>query len=222
MTLAIYPDKTLLRGLGFSQKWTPNFFNMPSAVSADGSEVDLGLAQYPLHNFELTYNFLRDTGAGSQGWPAPAGLEFKTLMGFWLQQGGTLGRFLYRNPDDCQVAAQQIGTGDGTTTVFTIVRSFGAGGFGASEPVGQIDTTQPIVVRLGNIVQTSGYTLDTSSPVAQTITFSSAPGAGVAIYMDFSFFYYCKFADNAADFEKFQRRLWMLQKVTLKSCRPGT
>lgn len=221
MTLPVYPDRSILKGLGFSQKWTPEFFNLKTAVSASGAETDLALAQYPLHGFELTYNFLRDGGVG--GWAAPAGLEFRTLMGFWLQLGGSVGRFLYRNPDDNQVAAQLIGTGDGATTGFTVVRSFGANGFGATEPVGQVDTTQPVTVRLGNTVQAASlYTLNTAAPAAQLLTFATAPGAGVSIYMDFAFFYYCKFGANSAGFEKFQHRLWKLQKIDLKSCRPGS
>jgi hypothetical protein len=222
MTLAIYPDRTILKGLGFTQKWTPEFITMPSAVTASGAEVDIALAQYPLHTFELTYNFLRD-GIGTWGWPAPDGLEFKALMGFWLQTGGPVGRFLYRNPDDCTVAAQLVGTGDGTTTTFgPIVRTLGAQGYGASEPVGMIDTSQPVIVRLGNNVQASSlYTLNTANPVNQTITFTSAPGASVPVYMDFAFTYYCKFSDTSATFEKFMSRLWMLQKVSLRSCRAG-
>jgi hypothetical protein len=88
--------------------------------------------------------------------------------------------------------------------------------------VGQIDTTQPVTVRLGNAVQTSSiYALNTSAPLAQTIAFTTAPPSGTPIYMDFNYFYYCKFADNAASFEKFAQRLWMLQKVSIKSCRAG-
>jgi len=219
MTLPIYPDKSIVKGLGFSSKWSPEFFNMPTETTATGADIDLSLAQYPIHNFELTYSFLR-------GWreAGTAALEFKTMMGFWLMLGGSVGRFLYKNPDDNFVAAQLIGVGDGATTTFgPIVRNFGANGYSASEPVGQIDTTQPITVRIGNLVHgPSLYTLDTTSPLNQTITFPSAPLSGNAIYMDFSYFYYCKFADNANTFEKFMNRLWMLQKVTIKSCRPGT
>jgi len=218
MTLPIYPDKTLLKGLGFSAAWSPEFLNMATETTASGADIDVALAQYPIHNFELTYNFLR-----SWRGPANQSLEFKTLMGFWLQLGGAVGRFLFRNVDDCFVAAQQIGTGDGATTTFgPIARSFGANGFFASEPVGQIDTTQPITVRLGNTIQASSlYSLDTSAPLEQTIAFASAPPGGTPIYMDFSYFYYCKFADNANSFEKFANRLWMLQKVSIKSCRAG-
>jgi hypothetical protein len=218
MTLPIYPDGSLLRGLGFSTKWSPAFFNLKTETTAVGADIDLALAQYPLHTFELTYNFLR-------GWPAPANqsLEFKTLMGFWLMLGGTVGRFLFKNVDDCGAAAQAIGTGDGATTTFgPIVRTFGANGFFGSEPVGQVDTNQQVTVRLGNVVQaSSSYTLNTASPLAQTITFTAPPPAGAPITMDFGFFYYCKFADNTNTFEKFADRLWLLQKVSIKSCRPG-
>ena len=217
--LPIYPDKTLLKGLGFSTKWSPAFFNLATETTATGADIDLALAQYPLHSFELTYNFLRSWRA-----PANVSLEFKTLMGFWLMLGGTAGRFLFKNPDDCFVAAQLIGMGDGATTTFgPIARTFGANGYFASEPVGQIDTTQSVIVRLGNIVQpASTYTLATSAPLNQTITFASAPASGTSIYMDFAFFYYCKFAENANTFEKFADRLWSLQKISIKSCRPGT
>jgi hypothetical protein len=218
MTLPIYPDRSVLKGLGFSTKWSPQFFNLKTETTATGADIDLALAQYPLHAFELTYNFLR-------AWRAPANqsLEFKTLMGFWLMLGGTAGRFLFKNVDDCAVAAQTIGTGDGATTSFgPIVRTFGGNGFFASEPVGQIDTGGPVTVRLGNIVQpATAYTLSTATPLSQTITFAAPPASGVPVTMDFGFFYYCKFADNANTFEKFADRLWLLQKVAIKSCRPG-
>jgi hypothetical protein len=216
--LPIYPDGSVLPGLGFNVKWAPEFFNIPTGTTATGADIDLALAQYPLHNFELTYEFLRDRWFWST-----ASLEFKTMMGFFLMLGGSVGRFLYKNPDDCFVAAQQIGTGDGATTTFgPIQRSFGANGYSASEPVGQIDTTQPITVRLGNAAQPSSlWTLNTASPLNQTITFATAPAASVPIYMDFAYFYYCKFPDNSNTFEKFMDRLWLLQKVSIRSCRPG-
>jgi hypothetical protein len=218
MTLPVYPDSSVLKGLGYSAKWSPEFFNAATETTATGADIDLALAQYPLHNFELTYNFLRS-------WRGPGNtpLEFKTLMGFWLMLGGTQGRFLFRNTDDCFVAAQQVGTGDGVTTVFgPIARTFGANGYAASEPVGVIDTTQPVIVRVGGNTQASGYMLSTATPLDQTITFAAAPAAGLPITMDFAYFYYCKFAGNANTFEKFADRLWLLQKVSIKSCRPGT
>lgn len=224
MTLPIFPDRSLLRGLAFSQKWSPKFFNA-TATTATGADIDVGLAQYPLHDFELTYEFLRD-GIGWAAWPpnARATLEFRTMMGFFLSIAGTLGRFLYQNVDDYSVTQNEIGVGDGTTTVFTLTRAFGANGYTASEPVGQVDTTQPFNVYLAGSatpLNASAYTLSTANPCANTVTFATAPALGQSVRVDMSYFYYCKLAQNAATFEKFMDRLWSLNKVTLHSCRPG-
>ena len=65
------------------------------------------------------------------------------------------------------------------------------------------------------------YAVNTTYPCANTITFSSPPGAGQAIAVDMDYLYYCKLASNAATFEKFMNRLWCLGKVVLHGCRPG-
>lgn len=220
MTLPVYPGANLLKGLAYTSKWSPNFFNQ-TATSATGADIDVAIAQYPLHDFELTYSFLRD-GLGWQG--ALSGLEFRTMMGFHLALGGSRGRFLYRNPDDHQVFRNQIAVGDGTTTSFLITRSFGANGYSSAEPVGQVNTTAGVNVYLGTSatpVCPSLYAIDTTSPVANMITFQTAPTAGQAISIDMEYFYYCKLADNSNTFEKFMSRVWNVSKVRLHGCRAG-
>jgi len=222
MTLPVYPGRDLLPGLAFSSKWSPSFVNMPTATTASGADIDIGLAQYPLHDFELTYEFLRH-GPVPGGSPL-AQLEFRTLMGFHLMLSGTLGRFLYRNPDDDQVFRDLIGVGDGATTVFTLTRGFGANGYFGREPVGQVNTDAGVNVYLGTSatpVAPSGYAISTATPCANTITFGTAPGSGVPISIDMKYYYYCKLADNSNTFEKFMDRLFKLQKVALHSCRSG-
>ena len=219
-TLPVYPDATFLRGLAYSQKWTPTFFNA-TATTATGADIDVGLAQYPLHDFELTYEFLR---SGSRGLPyVRETMEFQTMMGFHLAIAGTLGRFLYKNPDDTAVFQQPIGVGDGVTTAFTLARTFGANGYFGTEPVGQVDANQPFNVYLGGsgTPLAGGYTLSTAAPCANTVTFATAPPLGQQISVDMAYFYYCKLSANSNTFEKFMDRLWQLQKVTLHSCRTG-
>jgi Conserved hypothetical protein 2217 (DUF2460) len=223
MTLPVYPSGDILRGLAFSQKWSPSFFNLPTATTATGADIDLGVAQHPLHDFELTYAVLRD-GLFWSGRGAAATLEFRTMMGFHLQLGGTLGRFLFKNIDDCQVWRNQIGVGDGETTTFTLTRAFGAQGYFGTEPVGQVNLGEAFNVYLGGAaapVIPTLYTVSTANPVANTITFASAPPIGSVIAVDMSYYYYCKLSHNSNTFEKFMHRLWMLSKVTLHSCRPG-
>jgi hypothetical protein len=87
MPLPVYPGTHLLPGLTYSSKWTPTYFNQ-SATAASGAEVDVGIALHPIHQFELTYAFLRD----GVGWGnALSALEFRTLMGFHQMMGGSRG-----------------------------------------------------------------------------------------------------------------------------------
>ena len=223
MTLPIYPDKSLLPGLTYDSSWSPVFYNLPTATTATGADIDMELAQDPLHDFELTYRFLRD--GIHAGFFNGQGLEFKTMMGFLLEIGGTRGRFLYKNPDDWRVYQNSIGSGDGSTTVFTLTRHFGANGYGASEPVGQVDLTEPFNVYLGGAstpVDPSLYTVSTANPVANTVTFLTAPGSGQNIAVDMAYFYYCKLASNSNTIKKFMNGLWAMDKVSLHSCRAGT
>lgn len=221
MSLPIYPGRDLVPGLSYGQEWEPNFYNLPTATTGTGADIDLAVAQYPLHDFDLEYEFIRH----GLGWPGTnRGLEFPTMMGFFLQIGGTAGRFLYKNIDDCKVSRNKIGVGDGSTTVFTLTRTFGANGYFGTEPVGRVNQGALFDVYLNGSaspVLPSAYTVDTTTPCANTVTFTTAPPNGQKIEVDMSYYYYCKFKDNSNSFKKFMNKLWSMDKVSLHSCRPG-
>lgn len=215
----IYPT---LPGLGYNVKWSPVFFNMPTETADSGADIDLALASTPLHDFELVYDFLRDrslpnflTGGRNN--------EFRTLFAFFLQLQGTVGRFFFKNPDDHRVTQQAIGTTDGVNSVFgPLVRTFADGPYSATEPVGGVDTTKPFNVYLNGVLQDPvTYSVLTGTPLNQQIKFASTPTAGQSIAVDMSYYYYCKFKESTYTFEKFLDRLWLIQKVTLHSCRQG-
>ena len=113
----VYPT---LPGLSYSVLWKPKFFNMPTQTTSTGADLDLGLAAAPLHDFELTYELLRDTFATGTS-------EFRTMLGFFGAMSGNLGRFLFKNPDDNFVAQQFIATTDGTNHLWTLSRTYGVG-----------------------------------------------------------------------------------------------
>jgi hypothetical protein len=236
MTLQIYPASSALQltsglgappgflALGYKVKWTPVFFNQ-SAKTLTGASIDIALAQYPLHSFELTYPFLRDYDPQQLN---VFNTEFRVLMGFWLQIGGSVGRFGFRNPDDYLVTGQTITNSyDGTTTSFTIVRTLGSSPlpvYGLTEPIGILDTPNFSTKVFFNGVQqtiTTNYTLDTSVPGRQLLNLVTLPSAGTAITMNFGFLYYCKFVDDSLDFEKFANPIWSAPTVKIQSCRPG-
>jgi hypothetical protein len=204
-----------LQGIGYSVFWKPKFFNLPTQTASSGADIDLGLSQAPLHDFELTYDFLRDSFQSGT-------LEFKTMLGFFLAVSGNLGRFLFRNPDDNTVKSQAIGTTDGSTRLWTLVRTFGVGEYSGTEPIGYVDETQPFNLYLNGVLQDpSTYTVLTTQGANQQVQFAGVPSAGKAITVDMSYFYYCKLADDNLSFEKFMSQLWLLKKIVLHSCRAG-
>lgn len=209
--LPIYPT---LKGLGFNVKWKPQFFNMPTQTTASGADIDLGLASTPLHDFVLTYDVLPDRLGD---------LDFKTLMGFFLMMRGTLGRFLFLNPDDHCSRNEAIATTDGVNSLFgPLQRTYGANGYTSTEPVGYVDTTRPFNLYANGVLQDpSSYTLVQTTPCDVQVKFSTTPSAGLALTCDLSYFYYCKFPDNANTFEKFMHQLWLLSQINIHSCRPG-
>lgn len=204
-----------LAGLGFNVKWTPTFFNQ-SQKTLTGASIDIGLASSPLHTFEFTYNFLRSD---------PTNYELQNLTGFYQLMGGQLGRFLYDNPDDDSVVGQEIGIGDGSTLSFLLTRTLGGAVWGdnALEPVGYFNFDAGQTVKIGGTTfAPSNYTINATTPGNQLLTFTTVtPGVGQSITIDYSYFYYCKFAEDVLTFEKFDGLRWMITKVAIQNCRAG-
>ena len=125
------PASSALPGLSFSVHKIPVFStNKKEAVS--GTEVRTSYSQYPRWRFELEYEFLEDrTGAES---------SLKTILGFFLQRGGSFDTWLFKDPDDYIANLSTCATTDGVTTQFPLCRDLG----GFLEKVGQVDTANDI------------------------------------------------------------------------------
>ena len=199
-----------LPGLAWSVTKTPTFqTRIQRAVS--GRELRALDYPYPLWQFALVYDFLRDNSAAGYD-------ELRTMLGFFMLCQGAFGTFLFKDPSDCQVTGQQIGFGDADTTVFQLQRAMGTTlpGGGFFEPI-----VAPNVVRaiyLNGITQhPATYTVD---PDTGLVTFESAPGSGLLIAADFTYYFRCRFVDDKYDFENFMYQLWQLKKLTFISVRP--
>lgn len=191
--------------------WRPKALNFAPQPHASGREVIVAASQYPMHEFELIYNMLRNL---------PTHVEFQTFMGFFLQLGGILNGFLWKNPYDGQTTGSVIATGDSSTVKFTLMRTYGAGGFAGSEPIGYLDPATTLNVYVNGVLKTLGsdYTVDQTAPGRITVTFASAPGA-VPISIDASYFYFCRFSDDMLEFEQVLYNIFQAKKVTLVSKR---
>jgi len=223
MALPIYP---VYQGLTYDVKWSPVFF-VNTQKTQSGASVDVALASTPLHQFELVYNFLRDSGP--LGNALFTGSEFKGMMGFFLSLQGSGGRFLFDNPDDDNVTSQVIASSaqsDGVTDAWPLIRTFGDNTVGTgTEQIGQIHTPGPTTnVYYNGVLKTLSvdYVFDTTIPGQNMLSLINIPPAGQPITMDYSYRYYCKFQDPTLTFNKFLSQVWALQSVKIESCRPGT
>jgi hypothetical protein len=209
----IYPS---LPGIDIKVIWRPKAVNLNPQVHSSGREVRASASNYPLHEFELQYNMLRDR---------PTEIELKTLMGFFLSLGGSLTGFCFLNPYDNYVQGQGFITTDGVNNTFgPLMRTYGAGGYDVTEPVGYVDMTQPFNLYVdGAWVSpndaTWGYTVQQTTPVNQLVKFTNTPASGHVITVDMHYFYYCNFADDSIDFEQLLWRIWKADKIKIKSLR---
>jgi len=196
MTEPVFPT---LAGLGWSVKRAP-VWKTRTQQAISGKETRLADWSYPAWRWELTFDFLRAD---------PVAAEFQALAGFFNARQGAFGTFLYIDADDNAVTGQAIGTGDGATASFQLVRAFG----GFIEPV--LAPNVVSAVTLAGVAQApSAYSVDSTTGL---LTFTVAPVSGAAVAADFTYWFRCRFAEDTLDFEKFMATLYRAQKLAFVS-----
>jgi uncharacterized protein (TIGR02217 family) len=211
--IPVYPQ---LIGLTFDYVKRPKA-SVGRGTASSGREIAVNYWQNPQWEWDLSYDILADNGQNT----GTTVSDIKTLMGFFLWAQGTFNPFYFQDPDDNAVTGQAIGLGDGVTKQFTFVRTYGLdsalGDFTGTEPVGGVNTEETLTLYLDGVAQEDGFTVDTSTPCGNIVTFNTAPAAGVAITADFSFWYFCRLKDDTAEFEKFMSGLWAVKRLTIFS-----
>ncbi|MGH6822813.1 MAG: baseplate megatron protein TIM-barrel domain-containing protein, partial [Methylocella sp.] len=194
-----------LPGLSWSVHKRPSF-STRVASHVSGRDVRMPFYAVTLYEFELTIEGMDSDGA----YPGLGVNSLQSLMGLYIKCQGQFGTFLYTDPSDNSVTAQAIGTGDGSTTVFTFVRTLG----GATEPASWVTSVSNLY--LNGVNEPSGWTLTAPN----TLTFTTAPGNLVAITASFSYAFNCRFLDDQVDFENIVNGLWQLQSLKFRSVKP--
>lgn len=205
-----------LPGLGFSVHKEPQFSTrIQRAVS--GRELRVVDQPNPIWIFTLVFNFLRDQWYVRQAGGLGVGYdELETLMGFFLGQQGSFTAFYFNDPTDNSRLAEPIATGDGSTVAFQLVRRMPAGaaaGLGFTEPIIAPNTISAVYLNGVSQPNPGAWTSGSTG----LITFTSAPGNGVAITADFTYYFLVRFHDDNADFENFLFQLWTLKQLKLQS-----
>ena len=197
MSSAVFPS---LPGLLPAATVAPRFrTEVKSAVS--GRETRAKFMAYPLWDVTVGFEFLR---AGN------AGVELDTLTGFFLQMRGAWDSFLVTLPNDASVTDMAFGTGNGTTQVFQLTRTRGAGGFGFTEPVQNVNTL--VNVKVAGVTKTLGTDYTVSNGL---VTFTTAPAASAVLTWSGTFYFRCRLHDDHADFERFLNDLWALKSIKM-------
>ncbi len=199
------PSFPVLAGQGWSVHKRPTF-STRVASHVSGREVRSPLFADTLYEFELAYEGL----SSGTSYPGLANDSLQTLLGFYLQCQGQYGSFLYTDPTDKVVSAQVIATGDAATKNFTFQRTLG----GFTESVSWVASVTNVY--LNGTAQMSGWSLIQPN----TLSFTSAPGTGVAITADFSYAFVCRFLDDQEDFENIMSGLWSVASLKFRSVKP--
>ena len=110
--------------------------------------------------------------------------QLDTLVAFFRARKGRADGFRFKDWTDYQTTGQVIGTGDGATRTFQLVKSYISGS--ATE---QRIITKPVAGTIkmyfnGTLQSTSLYAADTTTG---QITFTTAPATSVSISADFEF-----------------------------------
>tara|TARA_R110002072_G_scaffold137123_1_gene279865 strand:+ start:184 stop:810 length:627 start_codon:yes stop_codon:yes gene_type:complete len=110
---------------------------------------------------------------------------------------------------------QAIGTGDGATTAFQLVKHYASGDQSWTRTI-----TKPVVgsvrIAFGGVEQLSGWSVDTTTGV---VTFGTAPGFGVAITAGFEFDVPVRFNSDVLDVTLDLERLGSITSIPLLELR---
>ena len=198
------PSFPVLAGQGWSVHKKPTLSTIV-ASHASGREVRSPLYQYPLWEFEATFDGLDSAGS----FPGLGAQSLQTLMGFYLSSQGQFNTFLYNDPTDNSVTGQTIGTADGQQSVWPFVRTLG----GFTEPVGWATTISNVY--LNGVSQASGW----RRVHPNSLVFANPPPNGDLITADFSYNFLCRFLDDSEDFDQFMSGLWQVASLKFSSVR---
>ncbi len=205
MSSQVFPALT---GLGWDVVRTP-MWDTTIQENQSGKETRMSNYTYPRYQWDLVFNALRQgTVHGS------AYTEFAQLLGFYNARQGSFDSFLYTDADDYTVTGQAIGTGDGATLTFPLVRTFG----GFVEPVLAPNTVSKVYV--DGVDAAGNWSVSSwGSAAPGVITFAGghAPTNAKAVTADFTYYWPCRFTDDSIPFNKFISNMYEGKKVSFIS-----
>jgi len=160
---------------------------LSSVVS--GKETRNSRMQYPIYQFELTYEFL-DQREGQT--------DLTNMMGFFMSNRGRFGEWLYQDPSDYIAHGVQIAVGDGAQSSFYAMKQIGT----FIDPIGQFDLSNlfafnnTVVSISQDTIIIPSHSLATGFGPLQLVTTGTLP-AGLAVETNY---WLIKVDDNTLKF----------------------
>lgn len=151
--------------------------------SQSGKETRIAAYTFPRYQWQCSFSTLRS----SVSLP-----EFQQLMAFINLTGGGFTPFYFTDPDDNAVSGQILGIGNGTTSAFQLIRSFG----GFVDPVQSVNGTPTIYI---NGTATTAFTISNVG----VVTFNSPPANGAALTWSGVYYWLCRFDEDTSAFSNF-------------------
>ena len=146
--------------------------------------------------------------------------DLAAVVAFFEARNGRLYGFRWRDWGDYKsclpsgtpaATDQNIGTGDGATTAFQLVKTYASGAQIWSRTITK-PVSGTVVVAIGGIVQTSGWSIDIATGL---ITFTTAPVNGAAITAGFEFDVPVRFDTDRLDVTHDIERLGSITSIPL-------
>jgi uncharacterized protein (TIGR02217 family) len=150
--------------------------------------------------------------------------DLAAVVAFFEARNGRLHGFRFRDWSDYKSGLpsnvpspldQPIGTGDGTTSAFQIVKHYHSGAQDWTRTI-----TKPVAgsvrVALGGVEQAFGWSVDTTTGLA---TFAAPPGTGVAVTAGFEFDVPVRFDSDTLDVTLDIERLGSITSIPLVELR---
>ena len=146
--------------------------------------------------------------------------DLAAVVAFFEARNGRLYGFRWRDwgdykscvPSGTPAATDQaIGTGDGTTTIFQLVKAYTSGAQSWARAITK-PVSGSVLVAVNDVVQASGWSVDTTTGI---ISFTSAPANGAAITAGFEYDVPVRFDTDRLDVTMDIERLGSIASIPL-------
>lgn len=120
-------------------------------------------------------------------WDVSTGIKNKAdmdaVIAFFRARFGKAYGFRFKDWSDYQAVGQNIGTGNGVLTEFQLTKTYSSGGNTYVRDIKK-PVSGTVKIYLNSVLQVSGYSVDHTTGI---VTFTVAPGGGVAVSADCDF-----------------------------------